>query len=73
MTITLTSKEVALLIADRATRMEANAETWRNDAKKYANRVRELLDLYDEAFAREEAEFEKEANERAARRVQPGS
>lgn len=58
MTITLTSKEVALLIADRATRMEANAETWRNDAKKYANRVRELLDLYDEAFAREEAEFE---------------
>ncbi len=73
MTITLSSKEVALLIADRATRVEANADTWPNDAKKYANRVRELLDLYDEAFAREKAEFEKAATERAARLGQSGS
>ena len=55
---TITPHEIALLIEDRATRLEANADTWPNDAKKYAKRIRELLDLYDEAFAREEAEFE---------------
>lgn len=58
MTITIKSAEVALLIKHSAKELEEDAPVWRNDAKKKAARIRKLLDLYDEAFAREEAEFE---------------
>lgn len=58
MTITLKSTEVALLIEYSAKELAKDAIVWRNDAKKGAARIRKLLDLYDEAFAREEVESE---------------
>lgn len=57
MTITLTLLEVALLTEDTARRFADNIN-FQEDAKKYASRLRELLDLYDEAVAKVEAESE---------------
>lgn len=59
MTITLTPIEIGLLIEDRAVRFSNSVGAWPGDAaKKHASRLRELLDLYDEAVAKVEAESE---------------
>lgn len=61
MTITLTLLEVALLTEDTARRFADNIN-FQEDAKKYASRLRELLDTYDDLVAKEKAEYEEKRN-----------
>lgn len=57
MTITLTPNEAALLIKNTARRFSDCIDD-QEAAEEYAARLRELLDTYDEAVAKVEAESE---------------
>ena len=61
MTITLEPTEVALLVEDTARRF-ANSINNQEVAKKYAARLRELLDTYDALVSKEKAEYEERRN-----------
>ena len=53
MTITITPVEIGLLVEETARKFANNISAWPGDAAdKYAARLRELLDLYDETVPR---------------------
>lgn len=76
MTITLTTRDLYLMIEDRTQHLEGAAHFNSKAVKRLTNKMRELLDLFEEAAAREEIEQkerEKQLSQLAAQRPQSGS